>query len=189
MVESKSLKLYLGGFAMTSFETEVAVVERIRRDLTAVVDGAVSVALDTEPVSNGPPGSCLDDLDLPAAPTFERIPELPVGTGPVTADTVHTRLFRSVCPVTGQPDWGTVAIGYRGRPIDRRALFEYLLSFRAHAGFHEDVVERIFCAIAAATGSADLYVAGRFLRRGGIDINPTRWRGDVTPPIWRDERQ
>ena len=189
MVESKSLKLYLGGFAMTLFETKVAVVERIQRDLTPVVGGEVSVALDTEPASNGAPGFCLDDLDLPRAPRYERIPELTAGTGPVSADTVHSRLFRSVCPVTGQPDWGTIAIGYRGRLIDRLALFEYLLSFRTHAGFHEDVVERIFCAVATAADSDDVYVAGRFLRRGGIDINPTRWTGDVTPPIWRDERQ
>ncbi len=189
MVESKSLKLYLGGFAMTRFETKGAVVERIRGDLIAVVGGEVSVELDAEPASKGAPGFCLDDLDLPRAPKFERIPELPLGTGAVSAETVHSRLFRSVCPVTGQPDWGTIAIGYRGRLIDRLALFEYLLSFLAHAGFHEDVVERIFRAVAAASGSEDLYVAGRFLRRGGIDINPTRWTGGWVPPIWRDERQ
>lgn len=188
MVESKSLKLYLGGFAMTCFPSASAVAERIRGDLATVVEGDVRVAFDAATARAGAPGFCLDDLELAQPPTFDAIRALPRG-GAVGSEMVHTRLFRSVCPVTGQPDWGSIAIGYRGRLIDRLALFEYLLSFRAHPGFHEDVVERIFCAMAAAAEAEDLYVAGRFLRRGGIDINPARWRGDAVPPVWRDERQ
>ena len=58
-------------------------------------------------------------------------------------------LLRSNCPVTGQPDWGSVQIRYRGRPIDREGLLRYLVSFRTHNEFHEQCVERIYIDLMA----------------------------------------
>ena len=48
-------------------------------------------------------------------------------------ETLHSSLFRSVCPVTAQPDHATVVIRYRGPRIDRASLLAYLLGYRRHA--------------------------------------------------------
>jgi len=79
-----------------------------------------------------------------------------------------------VCPVTGQPDYATIAIAYRGPRLDRAALAGYLSGFRLHPGFHEHCVERIFLDIAGACRTELLRVEARFTRRGGVDINPVR---------------
>jgi 7-cyano-7-deazaguanine reductase len=87
------------------------------------------------------------------------------------------RSFRSVCPVTGQPDMAEVSIAYRGPRIARAALYAYLLGFRRHPGFHEHCVERIFVDVDRACRPEALRVEARFARRGGVDINPLRSRG------------
>ena len=53
-------------------------------------------------------------------------------------------------------------------------MLRYLVSYREAAGFHEDVIERIFVDLSEATEATELAVDGRFLRRGGIDLNPFR---------------
>ncbi len=84
-----------------------------------------------------------------------------------------SHLLKSNCPVTGQPDWASVYIDYAGAPLDREGLLRYLISFREHAEFHEQCVERIFVDL-MALGLERLTVAARYLRRGGLDINPVR---------------
>ena len=51
--------------------------------------------------------------------------------------------FTSLCPVTGQPDWGSIWIQYAGPEIDRAGLLRYIVSYRNHQGFHEEAVERM----------------------------------------------
>ena len=87
-----------------------------------------------------------------------------------------------MCPITGQPDYASVAIAYRGPRIDRAALLRYLVSYRTHPGFHEHCVERIFVDVAAACRCEALTVHARFTRRGGIDINPFRTNARVPVP-------
>ncbi|EQD51275.1 7-cyano-7-deazaguanine reductase, partial [mine drainage metagenome] len=55
-------------------------------------------------------------------------------------ETLHSTLFRSNCPVTGQPDWATVVIDYAGPALDHAALLAYLVGYREHAAFHEQCV-------------------------------------------------
>jgi 7-cyano-7-deazaguanine reductase len=76
--------------------------------------------------------------------------------------------------VTGQPDYASVRIAYRGRGVDRAALAAYLFGFRQHPGFHEQVVERIFVDVVRSCAPQSLAVEARFTRRGGVDINPAR---------------
>jgi 7-cyano-7-deazaguanine reductase len=83
-------------------------------------------------------------------------------------------LFKSNCPVTGQPDWASVQIRYRGPRLDRAGLLRYLVSFRRHAEFHEHCVERIFCDLWQRARPEHLSVYARYTRRGGLDINPFR---------------
>ena len=118
------------------------------------------------------------------------VPEALAAAGHMRDETLYTRLFRSVCPVTGQPDYACVQIDYRGAPIDRPGLLRYLVSFRRHPGFHEHCVERIFVDIAARCATDALTVEARFTRRGGIDINPFRTSASLaTPPNVRTARQ
>src|SRR5690606_17562798 len=94
------------------------------------------------------------------------------------------------CPVTGQPDWASMRIAYRGPRIERAGLLRYLVSFREHAGFHEQCVERIFVDVLARCRPEALAVEARYTRRGGLDINP--WRvlpGTEAPAAARELRQ
>ena len=176
IVESKSLKLYLAGFGGSKFADPVAVRAAIEFDLSQVTDSAVRAMIrdfrDVQPIEDFA-SFCLDALPI-SVDRYERSPDLLASTGEVGRDAVHTHLFRSVCPVTGQPDWGSVAIAYRGRLLDRASVLRYLVSYRETADFHEVAAERIFADLHTASDATELTVDARFLRRGGIDINPFR---------------
>jgi 7-cyano-7-deazaguanine reductase len=62
-------------------------------------------------------------------------------------ETLTSRLLKSNCPVTGQPDWGSVQIRYAGPQIEQAGLLRYIVSFRRHNDFHEHCVERMFMDI------------------------------------------
>lgn len=179
IVESKSLKLYLGGYAMTPFTGPDAVRARVEREVSACVDAKVAVTLldaqDLERAGVHPlRGESLDDQRIEADGYGPPRPELLVARGVVVDETLSTRLFRSLCPVTGQPDWASVVLRYRGRAIEHAGLLRYLVSYRQHPDFHEACVERIFGDVMARCAPRGLSVYARFMRRGGIDINP--WR-------------
>jgi 7-cyano-7-deazaguanine reductase len=89
-------------------------------------------------------------------------------------ETLYSNLLKSNCLITGQPDWASIQIYYRGPKINRESLLKYLISFRQHQEFHEHCVERIFMDILRQCRPRELAVFGRYTRRGGIDINPLR---------------
>ena len=187
IVESKSVKLYLTALNLTRFNAREDVVTTISRDLSVAAGIAVRV---TFTMPNGfaalphaePAGTCLDTMPL-ACNDAAPLPEALAARGAVVAETLFTQLFRSVCPVTGQPDYASVEIRYRGARIDAAGLLRYLVSFRRHAGFHEHCVERIFADVWRRCAPMSLSVNARFTRRGGIDINPYRTSGDERPPV------
>ena len=185
IVESKSVKLYLTAFNQTPFASADAVAATIGRDLSAAVGMPVAVTL--YPPGRFPElpygeleGELLDGLPLAGVATAPA-PERLVAAGPVATQALCTRLFRSVCPVTGQPDYASVQVRYRGPRIDAAGLFAYLVSFRRHEGFHEHCVERIFADIWRRCAPEALSVYARFTRRGGVDINPWRVHGFAPP--------
>jgi 7-cyano-7-deazaguanine reductase len=195
IVESKSLKLYLSSLSAMRHATAEAVAERIRRDLQEVVGASIKVRLKLpsdarRDVPATPPGTCLDDLDI-AIDTYELDPELladSVAPGPVVDETLHTHLLKSNCPVTGQPDWATLIVRYRGGRIDPAALLRYVVSYRGHREFHEQCVERIFVDLHRRCRPEALTVYARYTRRGGVDINPFRSDFESPPPnspVWR----
>lgn len=187
IVESKSVKLYLTAFNQTRFASVAAVQAAIAFDLTRATGSGVGVTLTT-PESFAalpraePSGESLDAMPL-AIEDYVPAPEALSATGPVVSETLFSRLFRSVCPVTGQPDYASVEIRYRGSSIDRAGLLRYLVSFRRHPGFHEHCVERIFVDLQRRCLPAALTVHARFTRRGGVDINPYRSTAPLAPPI------
>lgn len=189
IVESKSLKLYLGGFGGSKFEDLGTVCSAIERDLSRETGSAVQVAIGDDAQRLGDFATfCLDHLHI-SVNRYQRSPDLLTATGKIGRDAVCTHLFRSVCPVTGQPDWGSVAITYRGRLLDRESVLRYLVSYRETADFHEAATEQIFTDLHKATGATELTVDARFLRRGGIDINPFRSTTQSEAPMLRLPRQ
>ncbi|MDZ7342752.1 MAG: preQ(1) synthase [candidate division KSB1 bacterium] len=80
--------------------------------------------------------------------------------------------FTSLCPVTGQPDFGHLTIRYvpNQRCIESKSLKLYLFSFRNYGTFHEEVVNRVLDDIVAACQPRQAVVVGEFLPRGGISI-------------------
>ncbi len=194
IIESKSLKLYLGSFNGTRFDCMLDVQKTLESDLS--VNAKVPVAVKLSALDKCPqraigmlPGECLDSLPV-TVDAYQPDPSLlSIASQQQRHESVHTHLFRSLCPVTGQPDWASVHIAYNGRGIDRSALLRYLISYREHQAFHEQCVERIFLDINAATQPERLTVYARFLRRGGLDINPFRTNAGVTADNIRLLRQ
>ena len=80
--------------------------------------------------------------------------------------------FTSVCPMTGQPDFGYITIRYipAKRCIESKSLKLYLFAFRNHGAFHEEVVNRILDDIVAVVKPREAVVTGDFRPRGGIAI-------------------
>src|SRR5262245_13745011 len=184
IVESKSLKLYLNSFGQTRFDS--AAVERaITGDLGAAFGAAV--AIDLVPPREFAQlrlaeleGKSIDDLAIEVHEDAPRA-DLLGAAGAAVEETLVSQLFKSNCPVTGQPDWGSVQVRYRGPRIDRPGLLRYLVSYRQHAGFHEHCVERIFVDLRERCRPEKLSVYARFTRRGGIDINPFRSDWESAP--------
>ena len=202
LVESKSMKLYLNGFAETRFNRQEDVAEALENEL-AQAFGALPVvevlALDRLEGASRMPGESLDALQV-VVNDYERNPDLldldgssRSGPGGQAGGRVkaawHTDLFRSLCPMTGQPDWASMMVGYTGLPIEPEGLLRYLVSYRRHTAFHEDTVERIFVDIMERCRPDELTVYGRFLRRGGLDINPFRSTHADAAPEMRLVRQ
>lgn len=192
IVESKSVKLFLASLHDERFESREQVAAAIARDLGRAAGADVRVALALPPAYGGLAREPMDSASIDQAP-LAAVPDAPdasrLATTPWDGDeTLHTALFRSVCPVTGQPDYASVSLRYRGPRIDRGSLLAYLAGYRRHPGFHEACVERIFVDVAAACRPHKLAVEARFTRRGGIDINPFRtseatWRARSAPDV------
>jgi len=81
--------------------------------------------------------------------------------------------FRSICPVTSQPDFANIYIASDTK-MNLKWLKSYLKSYREKGEFHEQCIEDIFNGVMKKYACSKLEVAGRFMRRGGIDINPVR---------------
>jgi 7-cyano-7-deazaguanine reductase len=180
LIESKSLKLYLNGFNQERMSGAEAVHAVIEKDLSAIAGEAAGVEilpLNTrlERRFADPEGFCLDGLDIDID-TYRLCPDvLRAGSEQVAVtETLYSHLLKSNCPVTGQPDWGMLAVRYTGPAIDRAGLLRYIVSFRQHEEFHEQCVERVFCDILERCKPTDLAVWACYTRRGGLDINPFR---------------
>lgn len=180
IIESKSFKLYLNSLNQSRFDSREALAEVMTRDLSAAAGKPVGVRLRTleEVAAQGialPEGVCIDALDMaidnydaPCAALLRCEPDREV------EECLYSHLLKSNCPVTGQPDWGTVVIDYQGAALDHSSLLAYLVSFRQHADFHEQCVERIFLDLQRLLKPQRLSVHARYVRRGGLDINPYR---------------
>jgi 7-cyano-7-deazaguanine reductase len=178
LIESKSFKLYLNSFNQSQFETEEQVIALMEKDLSTAAGAHVKVALydvDSKVLEcSSLTGVCVDDLDIDIDIYEPDASLLKSDSSVEVTETLYSHLLRSNCPVTGQPDWGTLVIEYTGSKLDREAFLKYVVSFRQHTGFHEQCVEQAFVDISKAVNAKQLTVYARYLRRGGLDINPYR---------------
>jgi 7-cyano-7-deazaguanine reductase len=195
IIESKSFKLYLNSFSQERMPDIDALTGTLLHDLSAAAGAVISVQLSDARAAMLPAqdldGHLLDDLDIDIdhyGPPDAALLSADSAAVPVQ-ETLVSHLLRSNCPVTGQPDWGSVQIAYRGAPIDHARLLRYLVSFRTHNEFHEQCVERIFVDLQRRCAPQQLSVYGRYTRRGGLDINPFRSSTPLTPDNPRTVRQ
>lgn len=193
IIESKSLKLYLGSFAMSRFDSATVVSAAIAADLGQCAGAPVDVNVLSVTATEARhaarlAGTCLDKLEVTCS-EWEVNPDLlRSDASERIREDLHTHLLRSLCPVTAQPDIGSLQISYSGPRIDPAALLQYVVSFREHNDFHEACVERMFVDLLERCGCDELTVHARYQRRGGIDINPVRSNRDETPRnlrLWR----
>lgn len=178
IVESKSLKLYLNSFNQTVFDSMESVGKTLKNDLEKIIEAPISIKLfEQNQVKNSPldlfTGTNLDLLDVECSVYSPEIKFLTTGHEKVE-ETLFTDLFKSNCLATGQPDWGSIWIRYIGPKINHEGLLKYFISYRTHSGFAEHCVEQIFKEISECCKPEKLTVYGRFVRRGGLDINPFR---------------
>ena len=194
ITESKSMKLYLGSFAMSEYPSAAAVRDRIVADISACVGAPVTARVDLldatqDQATRALPGESLDRLEVACA-DWEVDPSLLRADATTTvSEALCSDAFRSLCPVTGQPDLASVLIAYEGPRIDRASLLRYIVSYRCHQDFHETCVERMFVDLLEHCGAQKLTVYACFQRRGGIDINPFRSNCGETAPRLRTWRQ
>ncbi|MGB5511773.1 MAG: NADPH-dependent 7-cyano-7-deazaguanine reductase QueF [Woeseiaceae bacterium] len=193
IIESKSLKLYLNSFAMTEFASAKDVEQSIGDDLSRCVGSPVDVRLAAVSSTEARTvarlaGRCLDDLDVDCADWEVNAGLLRADSDNIVTADLHTHLLRSLCPVTAQPDTGSLQISYRGPTIDAAGLLRYIVSYRQHSDFHESCIERMFIDIRERCQPLDLTLHARYQRRGGIDINPYRSTSAQKPRdlrLWR----
>ncbi len=181
IIESKSFKLYLNSLNYAQFNDLLDVKAALENDLSQAIGTKIKVTLLTPEdwdKKETPPllGKCMDRLDVEIDPS--KAPDANILKADFTAgqveETLYTNLLRSNCPVTGQPDWGTLIIQYKGPQIDEASLLTYIIAFRNHQEFHEHCVEKIFCDVKDKCQATELSVYARYTRRGGLDINPFR---------------
>ncbi len=193
IIESKSFKLYLNSFMRTRFKSLNAVHETLARDLSAAAGLTVIVKLyfpedfyqlERQEFS----GLCIDHLDV-EIDDYQLNPEHLYMTNKEQNETLFSNLLKSNCPITNQPDWATIMIRYHGNAIDRAGLLRYLISYREHAEFHEQCVERIYVDLMERCRPRQLTVYARYTRRGGLDINPFRSNFETPPTNRRTGRQ
>ena len=180
IIESKSFKLYLNSYMQTRCADTEAMRQQIARDLSQAAGANVSVMLVSISAAASAEielldGTLIDDLPIDIE-TYgpPNAKHLAADLNLMVEETLVSHLLKSNCPVTGQPDWASVQIHYRGPRLDRAGLLRYLISYREHNEFHEQCVERIFMDISHQCSPQRLAVYARYTRRGGLDINPFR---------------
>ena len=179
IVESKSFKLYLNSFNQSEIDDEQLVIDTIKTDLSKCANGEVSVEFfnvsEIKSAASFKNFECIDEIDID-------VTQYEVDSDLLKADEhshvlnqqIVSHLLKSNCPVTGQPDWGSVFIQMDGPQLDKASLLKYIISYRQHGEFHEHCVEQIFCDINRLFNPSSLIVCAKYVRRGGLDINPIR---------------
>ena len=149
-IESKSMKLFLNSFFNKNYEMQAEVINMLTKRISKKCNSEVKI------------------ISKSSFKTFDR------NNFTNKSGLLVYKGFRSICPVTSQPDWGNIYIYSSTDTLKKKEIYDFLFSLRNHGGFHESCVEKAFLYIKETFSIDHLEICGRFLRRGGIDINPIR---------------
>lgn len=195
IIESKSFKLYLNSFNQTQYPSMDSVQGVMQNDVSVASGADVAVVLyevgdfnRVRPVEESQ-GTCIDQRAVTIDTYHPDASFLQTDNSQLVTEALYSHLLRTNCPVTDQPDWASLYISYKGAQIDADGLLKYIVSFRQHQDFHEQCVEKIFSDIMQRCEPAELSVYARYMRRGGLDINPYRSTLDAAPSAFRQVRQ
>ena len=162
-VESKSMKLYLNSFYNRSYKNKKDILTKIALDLSNICKATVSVNFKKSYSKKPKSISLINSKTLLTE----------------SKNIYRFDAFRSLCPVTNQPDWAVIYLSF-GSKVDIPWLVQYLTSFRETGEFHELCMDKIYSTIKNKFNLKKITVYGRFMRRGGIDINPIRSSSSIT---------
>ena len=136
---------------------------------------------------DGKPAALGHKVAIPATPEEAQLDVVPNPH----ADTAYvTRFvcpeFTSICPVTGQPDFGHLVIDYVPRKllVESKSLKLFFNSFRNHGAFHEDCTVAIGKRILEVTDAIWLRIGGYWYPRGGIPIDVFWQSGPPPEGLW-----
>lgn len=195
IIESKSFKYYLNSFNQTEFADRAAVSRVLQKDLSLAAGATVTVRLFSladfaarraaVQVLGEPLDSAVLSIGAEQLPSAEILEVREQAFDGVWC----SHLLKSNCPVTGQPDWASVWVSWRGKAVEPSSLLAYIVAYRRHQDFHENCVESMFCDLMQVLRPERLWVYARYTRRGGLDINPFRSSEPMTVPNVFGERQ
>ena len=155
-VESKSLKLYLNSYSDFK-STQNIIIFKITKHLSNITKSNVTV-------------KAMIRKDYSAKAKSLRYVKVQKNDG----NLLRFDGFRSLCPVTSQPDFATIYIQHKSKLTPSKEIIDHLLTYRTKGEFHERCIEDICSHLSLSFNLKSLTVIGRFMRRGGIDINPIR---------------
>ena len=161
LIESKSFKLYLNSFSQTTVASPEALLEILLKDIGGACGAPVGVEIllpgdfPDEQIEEMD-GELIDEIDVEIRDYRPHPEYLKAGQASVE-ETLVSNLLKTNCPLTGQPDWASIQIRYKGPRLDREGLLKYLVSFRQHGGFHEHCTESIFMDIHEALPSREAH--------------------------------
>jgi 7-cyano-7-deazaguanine reductase len=115
----------------------------------------------------------ISNNEAPAAEQLETFPNPNPGRD-YTIEIVCPE-FTSLCPKTGQPDFGTITFTYvpDGSCVELKSLKLYLQRYRNQGAFYETVVNRLLDDFVSACQPRRCQVVGAFTPRGGITTSVT----------------
>lgn len=162
--ESKSMKLYIGSLVYRRFACQKDVLAIIKQELDKLTESDVVLEDSIYPT--------LECATLPVIRSTTPLLESKE-TNELISDHLFTG-FRSLCPVTDQPDIAKIYIKGSLSDIDKSNIQNYLGTYFDVNTFHEACIEQIFTNLINSDYGIES-IAGHFERRGGISIIPVRF--------------
>ena len=179
VVESKSLKLYLYSLSLERFDEggpwyAIAAYEQVfARDLAALLGTPVWCRFFTEYTTTQ---EVMSGFEL-----LENAKPIPLYARPQYGELRHVKVFthriQTFCPITGQPDYGTLYLEMKGKNTADSIVYiqDQINAMCGQEAFHEDVVNRVYEHFRETCKADMIMVACLYTRRGGIDICPVRF--------------
>ncbi|HIA96318.1 MAG TPA: NADPH-dependent 7-cyano-7-deazaguanine reductase QueF, partial [Gammaproteobacteria bacterium] len=162
-IESKSFKLYLNSLNNKIFNSLDDLLALIKHDLEQCVSSEVEIEIKNTPKDFVKESKSIDLVEINSEEGV--VEDAPWVSADEVSEEISCSVFRSLCPVTSQPDWATIRVTYSGKLINYQKLLSYLLSFRNSQAFHEECVEKIFSDLKKFCAPNELTVRANFLRR------------------------